>query len=159
MVLTHCLFLDYKCQYYGIQSFIFNKILVMKLKPKFIDYYPLRFVFLDENEYEYIAKGFKYDNFEFEIDSIISYGYVTDSFLVVNCLDANDSLHTLVFSNDMGEIAIEDNSFFEDYGSKFNVSINNIIRIRSKKNIAIIVFLVSLVVFFNQLRRYRSFRT
>lgn len=154
IALIYWLSLDYKCQFYGIKSFVFNNTLGVNLKPKFIDYYPQRFVFLDKNEYEYIAKDFKFDGFEFEIDSIISYGCVNDSFIVVNCLDAKDSLHTLVVRDVMGKIAIEDNPIFEKFGKEFNVSIDNIIGIRSRKNMTLIIFLVIIIVFIKHLKHY-----
>ena len=143
-ILIYYLILDYRSQYYGLQSLFFTETSSWIITPKFVDYHPLSFVFLDKDGYEYIASGFKYNNLKFTVDSVVSYDCVNDSFLVVNCCDESDVERTLIVYTVKDQIIIESNPLFSVCGRRYNVAIDKIIALRAKKSITFILFLICL---------------
>ena len=131
--------IDKRCQDYGIPAILFEKTYPMNLKPCFVDYAPLHFVFLDKDGFEYIGKGFKYRNIPFSIDSIMSYGYNSDSSVVVKCIGSDRDIHILEFSSYGTVQETPDNI---KISSMYNLDIDTIWHMRALKNSLIVLFIL-----------------
>lgn len=130
--------IDKKCQNYGVSATLFEKTFPANLKPCFMDYAPLHFVFLDKDGFERIGKGFKYENIPFTIDSIISYGYINDSSVLVKCIGSDEKIHAIeLFSS--GHVCESKNKI--KISSVYNLDIDNIWYIRAFKENLILLFI------------------
>lgn len=131
--------LDKKCQDYGIPAILFEKTYPMNLKPCFVDYAPLDFVFMDKDGFEYIGKGFKYENISFSIDSILSYGYISDSLIIVKCTGSDRDIHILEFSSSGKVQESQDNI---KISSMYNLDTDAIWHMRALKYSLIAFFII-----------------
>ena len=131
--------IDKKCQNYGIPATLFEKTFPANLKPCFVDYAPLHFVFLDKDGFERIGKGFKYENIPFTIDSIISYGYINDSSVIVKCTGSDEKIHVIEHFTS-GNVCESKN--YNKISSMYNLDIENIWYIKAFKENLIILFIL-----------------
>ena len=131
--------IDKKCQNYGVSATLFEKTFPANLKPSFVDYAPLHFVFLDKDGFERIGKGFKYENIPFTIDSIISYGYINDSSVLVKCIGSDEEIHIIEHFT-TGNVCESKNN--TKISSMYNLDIDNIWYIRAFKENLMVLFIL-----------------
>lgn len=113
---------------YGWKCDFCNKKLPYNLVHKFYDDYPQDFVLFDEDDFELVGIGFRYETTNFKIKNFIAYGY-NDTSVVLKC---TDSLNTIKYlssyetryksQKDNPEISFKDlsNSDYEQVKEKYN---------------------------------------
>ncbi|MFV0345981.1 MAG: hypothetical protein ACK5IQ_07005 [Bacteroidales bacterium] len=83
---------DSKHYDYGFSCTFCGEAIPYGLKPYSDRYYS--FALLDEDEFELVGKGFKYQNSSFKINEILGYGY-NDTSVIVKCTDSLNNIKYL----------------------------------------------------------------
>lgn len=86
---------DDKGYNYGLGCNFCNKTMLNKLVPKYNSHYPQNFVLLDEDGFELVGKGFRYETTNFKIKDFLAYGY-NDTSVLVKCTDSLNTIKYLV---------------------------------------------------------------
>jgi hypothetical protein len=96
LLLCALLYLKYdsKGYDYGFGCTFCNTTLPYQVTPKFNFDYPQHFVLLDDEGYELIGSGFKYNLSSFKANKILAYGY-RDTAVVVQCTDSTNHVRYL----------------------------------------------------------------
>lgn len=83
---------DSKSYYYGFESIFYNRKIPYNLKPRADRYYS--FYLLDEDGFELVGKGFRYETTNFIIKDLLAYGY-SDTSVIVKCTDSLNNIKYL----------------------------------------------------------------
>jgi hypothetical protein len=81
--------------YYGYDCKFCSKYLPYNLKPQFYFEYPQKFVLLDEDEFELVNSGFRYETCNFKIKDFLAYGY-NDNIVIIKCTDSINNIKYLI---------------------------------------------------------------
>lgn len=80
---------------YGFGNNFCNKKMPYNLKPIFYSQYPQRFYLLNEDDFELVGIGFRYETTNFEIKNLLAFGY-NDTSVVVKCIDSLNNVRYLI---------------------------------------------------------------
>lgn len=86
---------DKKNYYYGYNCTLCSEKLPYNLEPKFYPNYPPRFYLLDDDGFELVGIGFRYETTNFTIKGFIAYGY-NDTSVIVICTDSLNNIKYLI---------------------------------------------------------------
>ena len=85
---------DSKGYEYGLGCDFCKKEMPYGLKPIFYSEYPQRFYLLDEDGFELVGIGFRYETTNFKIKDFLAYGY-NDTFVLLKCTDSLNNIKYL----------------------------------------------------------------
>jgi hypothetical protein len=117
---------DKKSYNYGNGCDFCSKKLPYNLVPKFYRDYPQRFYLLDDDGFELVGSGFRYETTNFTVTDFLAYGY-NDTSIIAKCTDSLKNIKYLI-SYKTGYISKKGNpeiSFKDLSNSKFEQTKNN----------------------------------
>ena len=148
---------DSKCYYYGCGSMFYQNVLPNNISP---NYYELNFTLIDEDGYEIIGNSFIFENSNFEIKEILSYGY-NNKKIIVKCESSSNKYQYFIsyetrYKNlkSHPEISFKEisNNYVEKNINKFNwINLDknireNLVSIRMKYGLLILVSFICIII-------------
>lgn len=148
---------DSKGYEYGLGCDFCNKSMPYNLEPIFYSDYPQSFYLKDEDDFELVGIGFRYQTTNFKIKNFLAYGY-NDTSVIVKCTDSLKTTKYLIsyetgYKSKKGnpEISFKEvsNSDFEQIKDKFKwIEIDNkkVYAVDRKYFLSILMALLSLII-------------